>query len=637
MEKIEISGTKIWDDNNNRFGFRPNDLELVLFYDAGGYWAPVARSDYSVTWVKNGNVWSYTITGQGLTKYEPGSDIFRSFAVQEVLPQDLKDYYDVTVFNPATAPLPVRENSSVGMRFRTLNYGEYRDGYIFNASFTNSLKTDETTSLRVNKDTDFGPVAPHERAPIFTFNVYFSLTELTEQNYQTQGTLLMNQDYNVFTRVRDNQGNVIRETFAENADIDEDGNIVIAAGQTFELRDLPQGLFFYIVELEHDEFELREGSVMHGQLGISSDLIPTADLDPTVVNVKNDAVRVVSIVNTTPNEGIQNGGTQAPSRRTNAGGTVTVEENDGQMYTEADGVEGVRDALAVRWEPEGFWAVGGHFTIRYVDFGETEEQSVTVTDYLNPDGTPKSLEELLDSTDNQEGLRRFIRAGARLQITPGGAVRLVLSHLTEDMPRSVMIEVRFVPTLAVNNVTVDESGSKIGGNVMVIGRDGFDDGNLKICSDGVPALGGKPYVSQSVYGIPIEGFTTDWSHIAVRNLNELDCVYVLLEPCEDGYFKAQLPTVIAGVEEIVEKTGRITRGSVLIEFDGLPVPLQVDLRFIPIDFVDDSNVSGVTTGGLPQTGVISMLWVLMFGLITSVVATVAVLIVIRRQSSKEKI
>jgi LPXTG-motif cell wall-anchored protein len=176
---------------------------------------------------------------------------------------------------------------------------------------------------------------------------------------------------------------------------------------------------------------------------------------------------------------------------------------------------------------------------------------------------------------------------------------------------------------------------------MVIGRGGFDESNLKICSDGVPALGGTPYVSQSVYGIPAEGFTTDWSHIAVRNLNELDCVYVLLEPCEDGYFTAQLSTTIAGVDEIVEKTGRITRGSVLIEFDGLPVPLQVDLRFIPLSaddstVGDDPNVQG-GNGGLPQTGVISMLWVLVLGLVTSLVATAAVLIVIRRQNSRDKI
>jgi len=442
----------------------------------------------------------------------------------------------------------------------------------------------------------------------------------------------MNHDYHVIVGKYTGDDSVL-DTL-EGVEITSDGRIEIAAGESFVLQNLPQGLYFYIVEDEHLEFELKEGSVMHGRLGRTSVADPTADLDPTLFEVENTAIRVVSIVNTTPNEGIN-----TPQRLTNAGGTVTVEENDGQMYTEADGVEGVRDALAVRWEPEGFWTVGGQFTIKYTDFGETEEQSITVTDYLNPDGTPKTLEELLGSTDNPDGLRRFIRAGARLHITPEGAVRLVLSRLTDDMPRTVTVEVRFIPTLAVNNVTVDEIGVKIGGSVMVVGRDGLNNGNLNNCSDGVPALGGKPYVSQSVYGIPAEGFTTDWTHIAVRNLNDFNCPSVLLEPCEDGYFTAQLTTVIAGADEIVEKTGRIIKGSILIEFDGLPVPLQVDLRFIPLEandttVTDDPNVQG--DGGLPRTGVESVIWLLAIGLLTSITATAAVVIVIRWQSAKEK-
>jgi LPXTG-motif cell wall-anchored protein len=135
----------------------------------------------------------------------------------------------------------------------------------------------------------------------------------------------------------------------------------------------------------------------------------------------------------------------------------------------------------------------------------------------------------------------------------------------------------------------------------------------------------------------------------VRNLNDFDCPAVFLEPCEDGYFTAQLTTVIAGVDEIVEKTGRITRGSILIEFDGLPVPLQVDLRFIPLEVsdsndsndpddtivVDDPNVQG-GNGGLPRTGVESVIWLLAIGLLTSITATAAVVIVIRWQSMKEK-
>jgi hypothetical protein len=165
----------------------------------------------------------------------------------------------------------------------------------------------------------------------------------------------------------------------------------------------------------------------------------------------------------------------------------------------------------------------------------------------------------------------------------------------------VMVDVLFVPTLAVNNITVDETGNKIGGSVMVVSGD-IDHGNLRSCSDGVPALGGRPYVSTSVYGIAEEGFTTDLSNITVRNLNDFNCPAVILQPDENGFFTAQLPTVIAGVPDVVEKSGRITKGSILIEFDGLPVPLQVDLRFIPAasDDPDGDDPDDPDTPGDPN-------------------------------------
>ena len=668
MEKIAISGTKTWVDESNKYGFRPDeqDFKLNLFYlaeysTAQAYWRPIDERDYTVEWVNtNSNVWSYTIRGNGLTKYEPGTDILRAFAVQEELPNPLQNFYIMTV-NPPNPPISptLPANSSVGSRVT----GAYRNGYIENAGFTNSLPT-ATTSLRVNKDTDFGRIAPDSRAPVFTFKVYFAANIPADP---INGTLLMNHDYFVYTRY-DEHGNAANLPPVKHS-IDDDGNIVIAAGQSFVLEDLPQGLNFYIVEEDHAEFELEEIYIVSGKTDWS------LDVGLTVVNVKNTAIREVSIVNDTPNEGIR-----TPTNLTNAGGKVSVEHIFGQNHApdKTDGDEG-RDKLAVLWEPEGYWAIGDYFTIIYTDFSETEK-SFTVRDYLsdlnppNPDGSPSPtpLGNLLHLASCEDGLRRFAEADAHIYLTPSGAVKLVLSEHVRDMPRSVRVVVHFLPTLAVNNVTIGEGNEKIGGLVRVI-----DGGDYSSCSDGAPAFDGTPYVSTSVRGVAKPGFTTDLSHILVRNLLDgFDCDTVLIVPERDGSFTAQLRTEIAGVEEIVVKTGRIIPGSITVVFDGIPVPLQVDLRFIPItesntnnpynpsdtddpddaddpdnpdrnNIADDPNVQGGNggadnrnvqggNGGLPRTGVESMLWVLVLGMVTSIVATAAVLIVIRRQSIKDR-
>jgi len=289
------------------------------------------------------------------------------------------------------------------------------------------------------------------------------------------------------------------------------------------------------------------------------------------------------------------------------------------------------DELAVLWQPEGFWVLGDFFTIQYVEYGNPDNwQQLTIWDY-HIDGVLKPLEDLLASTDNPAGLQRFLNVGAYLEFR-NGSVRLVLSDDFEDMPRAIIVQVKFEPTLAVNNVTQDNAG----GRVMVM-RNGS--GNLNNDSDGVPDLGGTPYRATEVYGVADEGFEVDMTYVLVRNLNDNGGVIgdpVFLEPDENGVFSATMQTIIADRVYTVEKTGRITIASIHIEFDGLPVPLQVDLRFIPIDDSTGTGTDRPREAALPRTGVETPIAMLLICLLTSLTATFAVVMAIRYQNRKER-
>ncbi len=73
QEKITLTGTKVWNDLNNAFGFRPESLEITLQRRANAQsgqgnaidWQTVTLSEDQITWdtVTNSNRWTYTITG----------------------------------------------------------------------------------------------------------------------------------------------------------------------------------------------------------------------------------------------------------------------------------------------------------------------------------------------------------------------------------------------------------------------------------------------------------------------------------------------------------------------------------------------------------------------------------------------
>lgn len=54
---IKLSGTKVWDDDNNRDGYRPDTVSLKLYQNQ-----KLLTSGYTLTWEKTGNTWTYTFS-----------------------------------------------------------------------------------------------------------------------------------------------------------------------------------------------------------------------------------------------------------------------------------------------------------------------------------------------------------------------------------------------------------------------------------------------------------------------------------------------------------------------------------------------------------------------------------------------
>ena len=74
-EKISITVTKRWNDDNNSAGVRPADLEITLYQNGAVY--ATMKSD----WVKNGNTWTYTF--DNLPKYLPGTTTEYTYDIAE--------------------------------------------------------------------------------------------------------------------------------------------------------------------------------------------------------------------------------------------------------------------------------------------------------------------------------------------------------------------------------------------------------------------------------------------------------------------------------------------------------------------------------------------------------------------------
>jgi LPXTG-motif cell wall-anchored protein len=352
------------------------------------------------------------------------------------------------------------------------------------------------------------------------------------------------------------------------------GEITIQADQYFVLEELPNGFYYKIVELPHTDYVLNtdDSKNLEGRLNNSG-----IRNEATAVN---DALKELAIANTTPNKCVANTG------QTNAGGRVVVRQGN-EMPLAYDLDDYKKNMLAVAWEPEEFWHFGNSLSIFFTNFGETDENVFTIDNFIDMDDNLLPREDWIIS-DETLFASRFPDAYI---VYDDNALVLNLCDDLEKMPRKTRVLIDFEPTLAVKNKTPEFRG----GEVMVYG--GVPDPQ----TDGVPTypFNGTPYrAALSVFGIPNEGFQTDTANIIVRNMDDLDGDHVVLT-FNPGTFNNTLDTVIAGQPALVPIQGVVffDDNDITIEFNSLPIPLQVDLLFIPI-----SADGGSPGEGYPDSG-----------------------------------
>ncbi len=98
LSTVELQGLKIWDDFDNTFGLRHENIELRLFRYANsqpGQNNPIAQEEisadeFTVQWIKSDGEWSYTIRGNAedeLERYAPNGMPWK-YRIREVLPDD---------------------------------------------------------------------------------------------------------------------------------------------------------------------------------------------------------------------------------------------------------------------------------------------------------------------------------------------------------------------------------------------------------------------------------------------------------------------------------------------------------------------------------------------------------------------
>lgn len=85
-ELTTFDGRKIWEDNNNKDGKRPEDITIKLY----------ANNEYTgkSMVINDSNQWTFNFTG--LDKYDSKNELI-NYTVEEVLPDDVKDKYVISI------------------------------------------------------------------------------------------------------------------------------------------------------------------------------------------------------------------------------------------------------------------------------------------------------------------------------------------------------------------------------------------------------------------------------------------------------------------------------------------------------------------------------------------------------------
>lgn len=107
--KIDVTGTKTWEDENDQDGIRPDELVVTLFGNG-------EVLDLVPTWVKVDNIWTYTF--EGVVKYDADGEIEYSVEEEEVPgyegEQEGFDFVNTHVPKPQALPSTGAKTNNLG-------------------------------------------------------------------------------------------------------------------------------------------------------------------------------------------------------------------------------------------------------------------------------------------------------------------------------------------------------------------------------------------------------------------------------------------------------------------------------------------------------------------------------------------
>ena len=136
VEKIDISGTKTWNDNNNQDGKRPTKTKIYLMADGTKVQeAEITAQDnwkYSfknLNKLKNGTEIKYTISEEAIPEYEISYDGY-----------NVTNTYTPKVINVSGAKFWDDEGNQDGIRPEKVKIDLYADGELINSTETNEEK-----------------------------------------------------------------------------------------------------------------------------------------------------------------------------------------------------------------------------------------------------------------------------------------------------------------------------------------------------------------------------------------------------------------------------------------------------------------------------------------------------------------
>lgn len=92
LETVKLSGKKIWEDQSNAYGTRPENIRLTLKSSPEDVWAEGLLEGLVPEWSKTGDTWTYTYAG--LPKYTADGKTVMVYSVEETAVEGYEVSYD---------------------------------------------------------------------------------------------------------------------------------------------------------------------------------------------------------------------------------------------------------------------------------------------------------------------------------------------------------------------------------------------------------------------------------------------------------------------------------------------------------------------------------------------------------------